>query len=208
MSENSMVNVINFFGDITEKTINALLKILCDIENADSEKTSKIVIRLSSSGGVLGYAKQAYRILREYPKERLTIHNMGSIESAAMIFYLAAKTRTAIPGSRFLIHPLCWTYIPPKITLPELEKAKKELENDIECYAHIFEQNTKFADNPIDIRKYLVNHSYDLENKIPNLEKDTFIINANEALSLGITTETPIEFITPAGAVYSVVTDS
>ena len=209
MSENSCINVIDFLCDINGNTINSLLEILQDIDKVDFGKSSKIIIRINSRGGVLGHATRAYRKLLDYPKERLTIHNIGSVESAAILLYLSAKTRAAIPGSRFLIHPICWTYnYHPKITLSILEKAKKDLERDIKCYASIWKDNTRNGNNPKDICRYLENSSYDPESDSLNFEKDTLIIDASDALSCGIITQAPANFNVPERVIFSVVKDS
>ena len=200
--ENSKTYVIDFFADINRKTVDALL---INVDKAVSENSSKIVIRLSSKGGLICSAFSAYLELR-IKSNVLTIHNMGNVESSAMLLYLAAKTRTAMPGSTFLIHPLSWTYIPEKITLPALKKAIDDLNIDIDHYERIYKNRTEHADNPIDIRKYLENASFDRTSGLLNLDKDTYIIKTSEALAAGITTEEPADYIIPPGAIHTMIT--
>jgi ATP-dependent protease ClpP protease subunit len=184
MSDAKNTAVIDFFCDITEKTANQLI---AGINEAISFKLSKIIIRLSSSGGDLVPAFGAYNFLR-YSKVPLTICNMGNVESSAILLYLAADARLAVPGSRFLFHPLHWTFIPNLVHIPKIKEALASLEFDTKRYRDIFNERTQGAENPIDVLKCL--------------DGDPLIVGADVARHRGITTEDPAEPAIPAGAFH------
>jgi len=66
--------------------------------------TKKITIVISSPGGDTASAFAAYNVLKSVPAE-ITTFNAGSIDSAAMLIYLAGKYRYSFGDpARFLIH--------------------------------------------------------------------------------------------------------
>jgi ATP-dependent protease ClpP protease subunit len=64
---------------------------------------------------------------------------------------LAAATRTAVPRSRFLLHPFHWTFGTANNPMPNIREALASLEFDSRRYAEIFNERTKGADKPVDV---------------------------------------------------------
>jgi ATP-dependent Clp protease, protease subunit len=64
-----------------------------------------VTLCISSVGGAPEQALYAYEILRALPSEvELTTHNVATVQSAAMILFLAGSKRLAVPNATFLMH--------------------------------------------------------------------------------------------------------
>ena len=190
MTENIRVDIIDFFGNLNQKTVQSLISI---VGGAEINKTSEIIIRLSSGGGDLSPTFAAYQFLREVSVP-LTIYNFGNVESSAVILYLAGNTRRAARSSRFMLHPFFWGFAPGPVYIAGLREAIATLEIDAKRYADIFYERTQGADKSVDVLKCLEGHP--------------LVIGAEEARSYGITTIDPIEFTIPTGAVRSLIVDT
>jgi ATP-dependent protease ClpP protease subunit len=181
---------ITFVCDITQKSASTLISVA---NNMAANGIIKITVCLSSAGGELAAAFSAYHFLRSLSIP-LVMHNAGSIESSAMLLYLAAGTRSAAPHSRFLIHPFHWTFGPSPVFLPNIREAVTSLEFDSRRYADIFNERTQGADKPLDV--------------IKGMEREPLVIGAEEARLCGITTEAPAEITIPAGAAHTWIVDA
>jgi len=184
------IAVIDFFCGITHKSAQALISI---VNNALSQQSTEIVIRLASGGGSLSPTFAAYHFLRSL-ETPLKIYNMGNVESSAMLLYLAGEIRVAAPTSRFLIHPFDWTFAPGPVFLPALREAVASLDFDSTRYSEIFNERTKNANKPIDVLKCL--------NGEPS------VIGAEDARLAGITTEDPAVYAIPTGALHAWIVES
>jgi ATP-dependent protease ClpP protease subunit len=180
MSEPPCIDVVNFVSGITPKSIASLIEITGEARKYGS---SRIVIHISSTGGALQPAFAAYNYLRslDVPVET---HNIGSVESAAVLIYLAADIRRADPYSRFLLHPFNWTFN-GEVKSPDIRGALASLDFDANRYGEIFNERTKGAQTPVDVFKCL-----------DGLET---IIGAPAAVTSGIATEICAAAV-PAGA--------
>ena len=101
MGQKLITDVVNFVSGINPKSIAALIEITGKARN---NMSNKIILNISSPGRDLPSAFAAYYHLRSLGIS-LVSHNMGNIESSAVLLYLAADTRLAAPHSRFLLHP-------------------------------------------------------------------------------------------------------
>jgi ATP-dependent Clp protease, protease subunit len=70
-------------------------------------KNLKILI--SSSGGAVEEGFSLYNFLRALPVN-LTIHCVGSVDSIAMVVFLASDQRFCCPNSTFTFHDFTWTF--------------------------------------------------------------------------------------------------
>ncbi len=102
-------HIIHFYGPINAISI---LELNNTILNPVYQCGAKhITLSLSSNGGDLVSGFTAYNLIRSLPVEVTTI-NMGSVESIAMMIYLAGNKRLCHPNSRFLIHSFNWSADP------------------------------------------------------------------------------------------------
>lgn len=72
-------------------------------------KPKELYFLFSSSGGLVNAGVTLYNYLRALPV-KLTMHNVGSIDSIANAVFLAADERFAAPASAFLLHGITWTF--------------------------------------------------------------------------------------------------
>jgi ATP-dependent Clp protease protease subunit len=80
-------------------------RLLTAIGAAFERGARSITLCISSVGGAPEQALCAYEILRALPSEvELTTHNVATVQSAAMILFLAGSKRLAVPNATFLMH--------------------------------------------------------------------------------------------------------
>lgn len=88
-----------FCGEINEENVRNLL---ANITTA-TVKNQNIHLLFQSSGGSVGDGVCLYSFFKSLPVG-LTIYNVGSVCSIAVIAYLGAKRRVASPHAMFMIH--------------------------------------------------------------------------------------------------------
>src|SRR5437773_2398321 len=72
-------------------------------------KPNGLYFLFSSGGGLVDSGVTLYNYLRSLPV-KVTMHNVGSIDSIANAVFLAAEVRLATPASAFLLHGITWTF--------------------------------------------------------------------------------------------------
>lgn len=163
------LHIVHFIGPINQHSV-------CTVRNlclqALQSGASEIELHLSTEGGNMTAGFALYFFLRSLPLP-LAAHNLGSVESVGVPIFLAAHKRYACPGTRFLVHPLHWGFG----NLVAADHARVSewrdcLDFDAERYARIFEDATRGAARPADIRA--------------NLTGKARIFSADDALQAGI----------------------
>jgi ATP-dependent protease ClpP protease subunit len=176
-----MIDVVTFISGINHASITSLINVTGQARNGGS---NKIIIHLSSTGGDLASAFAAYYYLRSLGIP-LETHNIGNVESAAVLLFLAADVRRAAPYSRFLFHDFHWGFPAGDVPLAKLREHTTSLEFDSQRYADIFNERTEGAESPIKIGEYLNGLS--------------LIATPATALKAGVITEPASEPAVPAG---------
>jgi ATP-dependent protease ClpP protease subunit len=184
MNETPRVDVINFISDVSQKSIAALVEITGKARNNNS---SKIILNISSTGGNLQSAFAAYYHLRSLGIP-LVSHNTGTVESSAVLLYLAADVRLAAPHARFLFHTFQWTFGSETVRHPTLRENIASLDFDAQRYRNIFNERTEGAERPGEVFKAL--------------DMDGFFIAAPAAAITGGLCSGIAEPAVPAGAVF------
>lgn len=92
---------VSFSSPLNLKSTEALLEAAAGLL---AEKTSRLVLCLSSFGGNFDRAVSLYNTLRAMPFELVT-HNVGNVGSAANVLFLAGERRLACPQAVFFFHP-------------------------------------------------------------------------------------------------------
>jgi ATP-dependent protease ClpP protease subunit len=154
MPDTPRIDVVNFVSGINPKSIAALIEVTGQARN---NRSSKIILNISSTGGDLHSAFAAYYHLRSLGIP-LVSHNMGNIESSAVLLYLAADTRIAAPHARFLLHSFHWTFGNESVRHPILRENISSLDFDAQRYGDIFNERTQGAESPVEILKALNDH--------------------------------------------------
>ncbi|MGH8853027.1 MAG: ClpP family protease [Telluria sp.] len=164
------LHIVHFIGPINHNSA-------CNVRNlclqAVQNGATEIELHMSSEGGNMTAGFALYFFLKSLPVP-LTTHNIGSVESIAVVIFLAGKKRYACPGSRFLVHPLHWGF--GSLVAADHSRVSEWrdcLDFDAERYAAIVLDATTAAGTPTDIRS--------------NLTSTARIFDAAEAVKAGIT---------------------
>lgn len=164
---------IHFSGPITPASVEVLRNAILD---AITNKGAKdIQILMSSEGGDLNSGFTAYNYIRAFARTaNVSVVNMGTIESIAVMPFLAADDRMSVKHARFLLHNFTWTFPHAPIDINRVYENVQSLDYDVERYVRIFEERTANAKTPIDVRAHLLGRAV--------------IINPESAFSSGILT--------------------
>ena len=150
------LHIVHFIGPITHNSASAIRNnCLQALQNGATE----IELHLSSEGGNMTAGFALYFFLKSLPVP-LTTHNIGSVESVAVVIFLAGQKRYACPGTRFLIHPLHWGF--GSLVAADHSRVSEWrdcLDFDAERYASIFLDATTAAGAPTDIRSNLTGNA-------------------------------------------------
>jgi len=130
-----------------------------------------LVLNLSTTGGSTNFGFTIYTFLKSLPIP-LTAINAGNIESMGIVMFLAAGERITSPHSRFLIHPMNWYFSQSSVDHSRLREYLSSLDNDLQRYVRIFEQETVDAREKLDIFKCL--------------SAEEKVIDAHDSLACGI----------------------
>lgn len=176
--------VIKFFAPVIDVSINALMNV---IEQKMKEGVNEFIILISSPGGTVFHGLSAYNYLRGIPA-RITTHNFGSVDSAAVILYCGGSRRLSVPQARFLLHGMSVTFAPnERLEEKQLEERLKGLRIDLENIAKVIAANT--GKSLKEVTEAM-------------LERTT--LNPEEALSWGLVHEIKSELFEPGSEVISI----
>jgi ATP-dependent protease ClpP protease subunit len=180
------IDVVNFVSGINQKSVADLIEVTSQARNQGS---SRILIHISSTGGSLQPAFTAYNYLRSLDVP-IEMHNIGTVQSAAVLLFLAADIRRADPRSQFLLHTFNWNFN-GDIEAPIIRRALASLDFDAQRYGEIFNERTKGAESPIDIFECL--------------NGAEMIIGATTAHAAAIATEISVATIPPEAIIARVI---
>jgi ATP-dependent protease ClpP protease subunit len=88
---------IVFQTTVTYQTVAQLLSAIAQVQ------TDEIYLIMSTTGGEVKGGIEAYNFLRSLPK-KLTIHNIGNVDSIGNAIFLAGKSRIASAHATFMFH--------------------------------------------------------------------------------------------------------
>lgn len=91
-----------FCGNIDQDATKRIMTVLTAATNL-SNRIGHAHLLFQSLGGSVGDAVCLYNFLRSFPLD-LTIYNVGSVQSAAVLVYLGAKRRYTSAHATFMIH--------------------------------------------------------------------------------------------------------
>ena len=167
----STKSVIHFYKPINPETVSAFCNIT--LNAIFNGKATELTILISSEGGDICSGFTAYSFIRTLPTP-VTAINMGSVESMAVPFYLAADSRLAVKHARFMLHSFHWGFPAGTVDHPRLAEHTESLFFDRTRYANIFNERTNACQRGFDITEHL-NNGFK-------------ILDTHEAVQIGITT--------------------
>jgi len=108
-------------------------------------KPEALYFLFSSGGGLVNAGVTLYNYLRALPV-KLTMHNVGSIDSIANAVFLAADERFAAPASAFLLHGITWTFNQGStLTYAQMQETISSFDAAEQLTAQIIGDRTKLA---------------------------------------------------------------
>jgi ATP-dependent protease ClpP protease subunit len=146
------IHIVHFAGEITGVAAECIRN---SCLSAIRDGATDLRLHFSSPGGPNPDSFGLYGFLRSLPVPLIT-HNIGNVESMSVIVFLAGQRRVASPHSRFLIHPMHWGFTGPcTIDHARFREYLNILDNDLERYAQVFDEQTKGAEKRLNIRTHL-----------------------------------------------------
>lgn len=134
-------------------------------------RTSELYLLFSSTGGSLAEGFALYNFLRALPM-KLTIHNIGSVESIANIVFLSADQRFAAPETHFLLHGFDWSFSEKTTLVHErIKEISTSLSSDEERFRSLLKQRSGLSEEKL---------------KEMDFFRRSLVIKAPEAQSLGL----------------------
>ena len=143
---------VHFWGPINVQTAEVFRNML--INASMNSDISGIEILMSSEGGDLNSGFTMYNYLRSLPI-KTSIVNMGTIESIALLPFLGADERRAVPNSKFMIHNFHWTFPNGPIDINRVAEKAQLMSQDVDRFVSIYNERTLGAEEPLDVRQYL-----------------------------------------------------
>ena len=169
--EPKRIDVISMMASLTDHTVSRLIDLAY---TAQEEGSSQLHLYISSLGGRMHLGFTTYNFFRALDIPVYT-YNVGTIEGAALMLYLASDKRAAAPSSKFALSSFEWTFYRNTMYYPEIIEAYESLTHDVKCYTDIFKERT--------------NGSFDIMASLRGLAK---ILDTSAALSVGLVTDTHI----------------
>jgi ATP-dependent protease ClpP protease subunit len=89
-----------FVGEVNQASVKSLTAQLCI---ATQQQSPSVHLLMQSSGGTVTEGVYLYHFLKTYPTP-ITIYNVGSVQSAAVLAFLGAPNRVGGRHGSFMIH--------------------------------------------------------------------------------------------------------
>ncbi len=141
------------------------------LANAANNQFAEIHLLLSTPGGNVAQGITLYNFIRALPV-KVTIYNIGTVNSIGNIVFQAAHKRIASPNSSFMFHGVGFFIENQHLELSHLEDKLEGLKNDQSLILSIMSERTKMNIAEIE-----------------DLFRKMAFINAQEALKRGISDE-------------------
>lgn len=133
---------INFSAEINPHTSEALMGFLA--ENT-SKGEKEFYILLSSNGGSVKDGVTLYNYINSLPV-KITMHNIGLVNSIANVIFLAGDKRYAVPHSSFLFHGVGFNIDrPARFEEKEIKEKTKMIDRDQKLISGIIAEKTKLS---------------------------------------------------------------
>ena len=139
---------VNYFDIITMSKVKNLMGICSQI--IAQEKPDEIYFLISSSGGEVAAGITLYNYLKAIPT-KITMHNIGTIDSIATVIFIAGDRRLAAPHTSFLYHGVQFgTSGPFSASLSQIREIESQIKRDHEKIAGIICDNTTMTKEEIE----------------------------------------------------------
>lgn len=159
---------ISFCSEINQNSAEYFMAIIADQFN---KGTRDFYILFSSPGGFITSGITLYNYLRSLPA-KITMHNIGLVDSIGNVIFLAGEQRYAVPNSSFLFHGVFYNITHPiRFDEKSSREQLKSIEREQKLINDIIIERTKLSKE--DVNSMFLN----AETKTPAEAKDLGIIN-------------------------------
>ncbi len=132
---------LSFSAEINQNTVENLMAVFGQHYN---QGVRDFYFLFSSPGGNVMNGINVYNYLRSLPI-RLTIHNIGIVDSIANVIFLAAETRYAVKNSSFLFHGVGFDITQARFEEKQIKEKLEIIERDQKLIADIIADRTKLT---------------------------------------------------------------
>lgn len=164
-------------GRIDDQVVKRLFDRLAEMVR---DGTPRLHLMIQSTGGIINDGIALYNYLKNLPIE-ITSYNAGTVQSIAVIVFLAAKKRCASRSATFMLHKATF-YSGAPTTSVQLNAATQSLLVDDGRIENILKQTISMPEDKWNVHRFT----------------DLFV-TAEEALAYGLIDEIA-DFAPPAGA--------
>jgi ATP-dependent protease ClpP protease subunit len=165
-----------FTAPINQLAVNVISSAL--VEAINDESIADIYLGLSTGGGGVTEGIALHNLIKANPKP-ITIHGIGNIDSIGITVMLGAKTRHAVPASRFFFHPLGFdSGVNVRYDVSSLTARLNGLTSDQNRLKAIYKANTKILDsdlNELFEHEYMHGNAWAIQQGFIDGERDFFI---------------------------------
>lgn len=165
-----MLYTFSFAGEINARSLVDFINFINSNKNITPNDT--LIININSPGGNLSDGIAIYNTIKQLPYNIIT-HNLGEVSSAAILLYMAGKTRTAEDISKFVIHPPIRS-LNGNHNYYQLKEVFENLTTDINNYCSIVTTTVPTITEKYDILK--------------SLTCEALVLTKNDAVACGIVT--------------------
>lgn len=137
----SKTQYLIYSGSISDNNSKHLTTLCSD---AISKGFTEIYIAISSTGGSVPAGIALFNTLRALPVT-VTMHNIGAIDSTAVVVFLAGQNRYATEESRFMIHAATIKTDKPSLNQCDLAELTKTIHNDQENISKLIAKSTTIS---------------------------------------------------------------
>lgn len=141
MAESQTV-FISFTAEINQNTTEALMGVLAEKINNGCKD---FYILFSTPGGSVANGVTLYNYLRSIPA-KVSMHNIGIVDSIGNLVFLAGGLRYAVPNSSFLFHGVGFDINQStRFEEKQIKEGLKNIERDQKLISDIIAERTKLS---------------------------------------------------------------
>lgn len=167
MSDEKII-FISFSAEINQNTTESFMELLA---NQLNRGFNNFYILFSTPGGSVSNGVTLYNYLRSIPA-KITMHNIGVVDSIGNLVFLAGETRYSVPNSSFLFHGVGFDITQVmRFEEKQLKERLKNIERDQKLMSDIIAERTNLSIEKIK-EMFL-----DAVTKTPEEAKEVGIIN-------------------------------
>lgn len=166
---------VSFTAEINQHTAEALMGVLAEKINNGCKD---FYILFSTPGGNVANGVTLYNYLRSIPA-KVTMHNIGIVDSIGNLVFLAGELRYAVPNSSFLFHGVGFDVNQStRFEEKQLKERLKNIERDQKLISDIISERTKLSVE--EVRKMFL----EAVTKTPEEAKDVGIIEDTQLVKI------------------------